>query len=320
MASCIDKPMQVMASCLSGSAPALFYSVGRARGAFSFTPSNERLLRATVRRPKLKTLQASASDKAQLNRIESKDEEEEEKALLQLMQVLANSMVLPANFLSQLPNDLRSDLKDAAFALANGPVQRECGELAGEKLLELSQAWVKGDTQAATLATEELQFVLPKELSSRDAIGKRLIGAGRRFASTGNYAQGELQKIAKALSGAGEALRAPDGSYSTEESSILATRVYKFGDLQVELTSQKCFIGCLVALGFGALSWGLTSSLQNIPESASQYANDNATGLATSLRGVLLLLGYGCTLLSVLASIGLVVLGFQLSTKPNAEK
>ncbi|KAH7315547.1 hypothetical protein KP509_21G054500 [Ceratopteris richardii] len=229
-----------------------------------------------------------------------------------------NSMILPENYLGKLPNDLKTDLKDAAFALANGPVQRECGEIPGEKLLQLSRAWEKGDTQAATLAMEELQYVLPRESSFRNAIGKRLIGAGRRFASTGSYAEGELQLIAKALVGAGEAMQSADGTDMNEELKEPEKRVLKFGELQVELTSQKCFIGCIVALGFGALSWALASSVQNVPESASQYTNDNATLLATSLKGALILLGYGCTVLSGFAVIGLLGLGLQLSTSKSS--
>ncbi|KAI5055585.1 hypothetical protein GOP47_0029106 [Adiantum capillus-veneris] len=308
-----------MTSCFSSST--LLYSPHQSRGPLCLNSSNQRVLTATCRRSSISiALRASAADGAQLTQNKDGDKEEEEKALQQRMQALANSMVLPANYFGQLPNDLRSDLKDAAFALANGPIQRECGELAGEKLLQLSQAWEKGDTQAATLATEELQYALPREPSLRNAIGKRLIGAGRRFAGTGNYAKGELQMIGKALTLAGQSMQSADVAQTTEELVMEATRVYKFGDLQVALTSQKCFIGSIIALGFGALSWGLAASVQNIPDSASQYANDNATVLATSLKGALLLLGYGCTVLSGFAVIGLLGLGFQLSTKSSTEK
>lgn len=87
MASCIDKAAQVMASCLSGSEPALFFSVGRAGGPLSFTPTYG--LKATVRPFKVQAIRASASDKAQLNPTTLQEREEDETALLQLMEVLA---------------------------------------------------------------------------------------------------------------------------------------------------------------------------------------------------------------------------------------
>lgn len=241
--------------------------------------------------------------------------EQQDDRLSQHLQLLAQSMILPPGYLSQLPNDLRSDLKDAAFALASGPVQRECGEQAGEVLVRLSQAWEKGDTETLASTSQQLQNVLPPDLTSRSAIGKRLIGAGRRFASTGAYAEGELQKIAKALIAAGEALYVSNISQIGEEVVLPTTRLYKFGDLQVELTAQKCYTGCMIALLFGALSWAFTSSLQNSPDSTMQYANDNAVLLATSLRGTLLVLGYSCTILSSVAMVGLLGLALQLSGK-----
>lgn len=303
--------MVVAANCLCGPASAMPRGSDRAKGPL-FLSLRKRVL-VQCRRPYGIVLRAATADGAQL------DSQGDGELVQQRMQVLADSMTLPDNYLSQLPNDLRSDLNYAAFALANGPVQRECGELAGEKLLQLSQAWEKGDTQAATLAAEELRYVLPGELASRGAIGRRLIGAGKHFASTGSYAEGELQKIAKALTGAGEALYVSDAFKPSEEPSLPATRMYKFGELQVELTVQKCYIGCLIAFGFGALSWGLTTSLQNLPESSLQYANDNATSVATSLRGALLLLGSGCTLLSSFAFVGLLGLAIQLSMKQKID-
>ncbi|MCO5580097.1 hypothetical protein L7F22_033963 [Adiantum nelumboides] len=395
-------------SCLSSST--LLHSPEQWRRNFFCLSSRNQRVRT---RPSISiALRASAADGAQLTENKKEDKEEEEKALQQRLQALTSSMVLPANFLSQLPNDLRSDeyandtllflhytpdvldmicyalerfcvasgarinwdksygilaggvgcfsraavlsrhasyeekavllvdlasfygwpcvggqlgscfclLKDAAFVLANGPVKRECGEVIGEKLLQLSVAWEQGDTQAATLAMEELQYALPREPLLRNAIGKRLIGAGRRFAGTGSYAKGELQKIAKALTVAGEAMQSADETETKEEPELQTTRMYKFGDLQVEFTSQKCFIGSIIALGFGALSWGLATSVQAIPDSASQHAVDNATLLATTLKGAFLLLGYGCTLLSGFAAIGLLGLGLQLSAKSSTEK
>ncbi|MCH88814.1 ammonium transporter, partial [Trifolium medium] len=60
------------------------------------------------------------------------------------------------------------------------------------------------------------------------------------------------------------------------------------------------------------LTWEIAQGLQNTPESSLQYANDNALLLAKSLRGTLLALFYGSTLLSALTSGGLVLLGAYL--------
>nr|XP_033511349.1 uncharacterized protein LOC104092515 isoform X3 [Nicotiana tomentosiformis] len=42
-----------------------------------------------------------------------------------LLQDVADSFVLPADYFSQLPRDLRLDLNDAAFDLSNGPIKDE---------------------------------------------------------------------------------------------------------------------------------------------------------------------------------------------------
>jgi hypothetical protein len=58
------------------------------------------------------------------------------------------------------------------------------------------------------------------------------------------------------------------------------TRMLKFGELQVELTSDKANIGAAIGVAFGILSWQLGQGVQSIPESSLQYANDNALLLA----------------------------------------
>ncbi|KAF3672078.1 hypothetical protein T459_30186 [Capsicum annuum] len=45
-----------------------------------------------------------------------------------LLQQVADSFVLPADYFSQLPRDLRLDLNDAAFDLSNGPVKDEVSD------------------------------------------------------------------------------------------------------------------------------------------------------------------------------------------------
>lgn len=257
-------------------------------------------------------LQAQTNNSlTELNENESTD-----LIIRQRLQELADSLVLPPNYLSQLPNDLRLDLNDAAFDLASGPVNQECGVKFGEILMKLSQAWEKADTQIAA----EIASLLPSLEGSltanvEAAIGKRLIRAGKRFASMGQYGQGELQKIAKSMIAAGEALTRNSSSAAEQQQPIDTTRTLKFGTLQVELTSKKAYIGSIIALAFGILSWQLSASVQSIPEVSLRYANDNALVLAKSLRGALLALCYSSTILSGCTMVGLILFGRQLSSE-----
>ncbi|XP_059290864.1 uncharacterized protein LOC132044387 [Lycium ferocissimum] len=93
------------------------------------------------------------------------------------------------------------------------------------------------------------------------------------------------------------------------------TRTFKFGDLQVELTPGKAYIGATIAIIFSFLSWQLSQGVQSIPESSLQYANDNALLLAKSLRGTLLVMSYASTVLSAFATVGLILLGGQLKSE-----
>lgn len=231
-------------------------------------------------------------------------DEESESFIRQRLQDLADSLVLPPDYLAELPNDLRLDLNDAAFELANGPLKEECGEKFGEMLMKLSQAWEKADTRAtAEVASSFLSFQGSLTENVKFALGKRLIRAGRRFASMGQYGQGELQKIAKSMVEAGEAL------------SARSTRSTRFGSLQVELTSKRAYIGSIIALVFGILSWKFSAGIQSIPGDSLQYANENALVLGKSLRGTLLALCYSCTLLSSVTTVGLFLFARQLSSE-----
>ncbi|ONI05043.1 hypothetical protein PRUPE_6G353000 [Prunus persica] len=202
------------------------------------------------------------------------------------LQELADSFDLPQDYFAQLPSDLRLDLNDAAFDLSNGRVIDECGQELGETLLNLSRAWEAADTSTSHALARQLPG-LEESLTgnAKSAFGKRLVSAGRRFQSMGQYGQGELQK---------------------------------FGELQLELTSDKAIIGAIISVGFGILSWELAQGIQNIPESSLQYANENALMLAKSLRGALLAVCYSSAFLSALTSVGLVLLGRQL--KSSKEK
>ncbi|KAH9608387.1 hypothetical protein KSS87_013120 [Heliosperma pusillum] len=214
-----------------------------------------------------------------------------------LLQELADSFDLPSDYFAKLPNDLRLDLNDAAFDLSNGPVLNECGQELGETLLELSRAWQLADTSTSSSIAKKLPL-LEKTLTESAKSGKN-----------------QLRKvIAKSMIAAGKLFSAcvPD---VTEELPNIETRTFKFGELQVELSPEKAYIGAVIAVGFGFLSWEISQGIQNIPESSLQYANDNALLLAKSLRGTLLAVSYSSTLLSGFSAIGLVLLAGQLKSK-----
>lgn len=233
-----------------------------------------------------------------------------------LLQQLADSFVLPADYFSQLPRDLRLDLNDAAFDLSNGTVIDECGQELGDTLLNIARAWERADTSTSTALVSRLPLLvgsLPDY--SKSAFGKRLVSAGRRFQSMGQYGQGELQKIAKAMIATGNLLSANPISKAIKEEPSPETRILKFGDLQVELTPQKAYTGAAVAAVFGLLSWQISQGIQSTPEGSLQYPNDNALDVAKSLRGALLAISYSSTFLSAIATGGLFLLARQLEPK-----
>ncbi|CAN1176425.1 hypothetical protein LINPERHAP2_LOCUS32534 [Linum perenne] len=237
-------------------------------------------------------------------------------SLQSLLRHLSDSFDLPSDYFSQLPNDLRLDLNDAAFDLSNGPVIDECGQELGNLLLNLSRAWEQSDMSA----TRDLASKLPVMESTltgkaKSALGKRLLSSGRRFQSMGQYGQGEMQKIAQAMITTGKSLISSPTEETIDKEPMTETKVFKFGALQVAITPAKANIGAALGAVFGILSWELAQGVQSIPESSLQYANDNALLLAKSLRGVLLALCYSSTVLSALTSVGLVILGRQLKSE-----
>ncbi|KAH9784149.1 hypothetical protein KPL71_009551 [Citrus sinensis] len=294
-----------------------------------------------------------------------------------LLQELADSFDLPSDYLAQLPRDLRLDLNDAAFDLSNGPVVDEerkygftgnmgllgirefsksrCGQELGELLLNLTRAWEQADSSTSHSLVKKLPALESSltdnaksgKIKSICTFGKRLISAGRRFQAMGQYGQGELQKIAKAMTAAGKLLSASSISTTIDEQPKKETRMLKFGELQVEVTPEKAYIGAAIGFVFGILSWELGQGIQSTPESSLQYANDNALLLAKvfennvlflcdlvssysmrpllltklenlwmqSLRGALLAACYSSTLLSVFTVIGLFLYGRQLASK-----
>ncbi|KAF3452380.1 hypothetical protein FNV43_RR02813 [Rhamnella rubrinervis] len=230
--------------------------------------------------------------------------------------VAKESFDLPPDYFKQLPRDLRLDLNDAAFDLSNGAVLDECGQELGETLLNISRAWEVADTSTShNLITKLPRLEESLSKNAKSAFGKRLVSAGRRFQSMGQYGQGELQKIAKAMITPGRLLSASSTSTATDEQPKSESRMFKFGELQVEVTSDKANIGALIGFVFGILSWQVAQGIQSIPESSLQYANDNALLLAKSLRGALLAIFYSSAVLSACTSVGLVLLGRQLKSK-----
>ncbi|WMV25813.1 hypothetical protein MTR67_019198 [Solanum verrucosum] len=276
-----------------------------------------------------------------------------------LLQQVAESFVLPADFFSQLPRDLRLDLNDAAFDLSNGPVKDEealnkgqdgkmgdnkcldmslvstCGEEVGETLLNISRAWEMADTSTSTTLVDKLPLLIGSLTGSQKSgknkpttmmlyflpytskltFGRRLLSAGKRFQSMGQYGEGEVQKIAKVMIKTGKLLSASPVSGVEGEEFKQQTRMFKFGDLQVELTSGKAYTGAAIAVIFSFLSWELSQGIQSIPESSLQYANDNALLLAKSLRASLLVMSYSSTVLAAFATVGLILLGGQLKSE-----
>ncbi|CAK9137722.1 unnamed protein product [Ilex paraguariensis] len=169
-----------------------------------------------------------------------------------ILQELADSFVLPSDYFAQLPRDLRLDLNDAAFDLSNGPIIDECGQELGETLLNISRAWEQADTSTSTTLVSKLPLLVGSLAdSNKPAFGRRLVSSGRRFQSMGKYGQGELQRIAKAMTMTGNFLSAHPVSNATDEPPKEEIRVLKFGELQVELTPDKAYIGAVIGFIFG---------------------------------------------------------------------
>ncbi|KAJ4842919.1 hypothetical protein Tsubulata_005903 [Turnera subulata] len=142
--------------------------------------------------------------------------------------VAKDSFDLPPDYFQQLPNDLRLDLNDAAFDLSNGPVIDECGQELGEILLNLSRAWEQADASSScNLASKLPSLAADTHVYAGLALGKRLLSAGRRFQSMGQYGQGEPQKIAQAMISTGKFLSASSITAATDEDSKEEKRVLK---------------------------------------------------------------------------------------------
>ncbi|KAL6591492.1 hypothetical protein ACP70R_049995 [Stipagrostis hirtigluma subsp. patula] len=247
------------------------------------------------------------------------DGPDEEPPVLPLLQELADCLVLPPKFLSQLPRDLRLDLNDAAFDLSNGPVLDECGQEVGDLLLNLAKAWELADTSTSNSLAKQLPSMEPYlTRSAKSAFGKRLVSAGRRFQSMGQYGKGELKKIAETMIKNGKLL-SKRPVIQSDVQAMKEKRKLKFGELELELTAERANIGAAVGAGFGFLSWQLAQGVQSIPDNSKQYANDNALQLAKSLKVALLGLGYTSAGLSLFAAVGLLLLAQQINAENKSE-
>ncbi|GKC24858.1 hypothetical protein Tco_1027008 [Tanacetum coccineum] len=216
-----------------------------------------------------------------------------------------DSFNLPPDYFSQLPSDLRLDLNDAAFDLSNGQVMEQTRtELGNDVIKHIASIGSRSFIDSTGL-------VQPIFLYS---LGTRLTSAGRRFQSMGQYGQGELQRISKAMISTGKLLSATPVVDETGRGSKEETRMFKFGELQIELTREKAYIGAAIGFVYAIISWELSQGIQNVPESTFQYANDNALMIAKSLRGTLLVVFYGSAILSGFATLGLLLLSRELKS------
>ncbi|KAL9255610.1 hypothetical protein AKJ16_DCAP22785 [Drosera capensis] len=236
-----------------------------------------------------------------------------------LLQELADSLDLPADYFAKLPKDVRRRHLDAAadvlcggdyFFKVNGEWDREfislgvfdeCGQELGETLMELSRAWFSADTSTS----HSLARKLPSLASSlEDTFGLRLISAGAKFRSTGVYGHGELQKISEAMISAGRALcRSSSFTALPEQIPETKTIKLKLGEFEIEITPALAddIARGMILLGSGC--WIISLAIQSVPVSSLQFPNDNALQLAKSVKGALLVVLYWASIWSAISSI-----------------
>ncbi|OEL29661.1 Alcohol dehydrogenase class-3 [Dichanthelium oligosanthes] len=270
---------------------------GAGAGASASGPSRFRIRRRQSTHPALAVSSDSPKPVASTSSSTGGDNPEE-PPVLPLLQELADCLVLPPKFLSQLPHDLRLDLNDAAFDLSNGPVLDECGQEVGDLLLNLAKAWELADTSTSNNLAKQLPSMEPYLARSAKSgmncihmmlslvntpFGKRLVSAGRRFQSMGQYGQGELKKIADTMIKNGKLL-STGPVVKSDVQAMKQKRKLKFGELEFELTAEKAYIGAAAGASFGFISWKLAQGVQNIPDGTMQYANDKALQLAKAGR------------------------------------
>eukprot|EP00850_Spirogloea_muscicola_P003441 SM000014S00229 [mRNA] locus=s14:36094:37574:- [translate_table: standard] len=211
---------------------------------------------------------------------------------------------LDGDFLGALPADLQVDLRDAGFALSNGPVEREVGGEAASALKRLGGALESATTAAAAAAAAELAAsaaALPEGSSQRAALGRRLTAAGQKFSLMGSYGAGEVAALAKAFQAAGREVAA-GCTEPPPPPAPSSPRVLKFGDLQLDLTRGSALGGAAASAVISALVWQLKAGV------------GGGGGDPGQLTGALDVLGSGLSFLALVTAVGLVVLGLQLDS------
>ncbi|KAJ4969175.1 hypothetical protein NE237_015876 [Protea cynaroides] len=106
-----------------------------------------------------------------------------------------------------------------SFTFFHSPTKTTCHCVVNswETLLNLSRAWELADTSACSIVSKLPSLEASLTDNAKSAFGKRLLSAGRRFKSMGQYGQGELQGIAKAMMKTGRLLSATPLTTTTDE-------------------------------------------------------------------------------------------------------
>ncbi|CAI0433738.1 unnamed protein product [Linum tenue] len=276
---------------------------------------NPNLLASPFPSPKLRSLLKSKPPTTPLLALTESSEDSPQSlgsSIQSLLQQLSDCFDLPSDYFRKLPNDLRLDLNDAAFDLSNGPVIDEsletyaivssptvghysqCGQELGELLLNLSRAWEQGDTSTSRTLASKFPF-MESNLTGKAKSGKQTYDSELRIAQT--------------MITTGKSLVAIPIDETTDKEPMTDTKVFKFGDLQVAITSEKANIGAIIGAVFGILSWQLGRGVQSIPESSLQYANDNALLLAKDLLNAVSKRSTTCALLLVNSFVSFYHLG-----------
>jgi len=229
---------------------------------------------------------------------------------------------LDESYLKKLPNDLQVQVRDAAFAVTSGSLQRTCGDVAADSLSELGRALEAMNAAACALCVRnvsEAALQLPPYSSYRLAVATRLRSAGRQLSAPGVSGGEELQRVSQAFLDAADVLGDGCTDKTDEPLPEGAKRSFKMIGQEVVLDTGRAYTGAIVSILFGVINWKLADNLR-LWQQEDKFNNDNANMLAQSLRGFLITLTTASTGLSFIAAVGLVVLGLQLSSQAKSDK
>ncbi|RRT75090.1 hypothetical protein B296_00027687, partial [Ensete ventricosum] len=89
---------------------------------------------------------------------EDGSDDDDDEDLLPLLRELSDCLLLPPDYLSSLPHDLRLDVSEDDLFLRsdNAMICALCGEVVGELLLNLSRAWEQADTSTSNSLARQL--------------------------------------------------------------------------------------------------------------------------------------------------------------------